>query len=235
MKVLIVGNSHTRMIRRALEIRQASGLSVADVDMEICWVKGGSESKHGDFTPGEILEKIAGLRETDLLVLTLLGTAHHIIGVLEHDIPFALLETTDGAVTPPAGAQIIPMRSMQAYFESVVQREGLVHQFRRAARCPVFHFSPGPPGRKDPSHRAAVRKQPERTYGSRHNLLALWKLEVTVVQTLMNNLHIGVIETPEGVLTSEGLLEDRFCANDLTHASAAYGELILQKIENLFV
>lgn len=238
-RILVIGNSHTRMLKRALP-QHLSAASNSKVDYDICWLKAAG-STFGDTSKEEALAKIAQLDEGDLLVLTFLGTIHNVIGLLEHDVPFSLLETVDGPVHPPPDREIIPLSTMRSMLNQKIRSEDLVASFSRAARCPTVHLMPPPPKehikkRLRPSSQEpdeGVLPEEEIQFAPPQCRLALWKLEASLVGQYLAELPVQHLQYPPGTVDAKGYLAEAYQAPDVTHANSNYGRLVLEQVNGL--
>lgn len=233
-KILIIGYSHTRMIWQAATKLLRQGRTDME-NVEICWISH-KEGDKGDTTMEAALEKAAALGPQDLLVLSVHGAYHHIIGVLNHDIPFSLIETVDGPVPVSEGTTIIPYALMRRVFDHWVKVDTMVDDFVARAACQVVHFCPPPPKDNLVPHPSGIyrgRSYAEQGYAPKPSRLALWKLEVDVATRHLAQSGVTDLGTPAAALTDEGYLADDYLAPDMTHANAAYGRLLLDQIADL--
>ncbi len=231
---MIVGNSHTRMIKAALATRAGPGMPAGDV--EVCWLNLGAKSHFGDTSREDAMTKVRSLEVSDLLVMSLIGTLHNLIGLFEHESPFSLAMTTNDPPETSAGRQIIPRNVMSEVFKDYAERTPVFKQLAGAARCLVVHFCPPPPkegfagsGKSRIVDGVAVQLE----YAPKYSRLALWKLEEQVVANYLSGLNVHHYPVPLIAATPEGFLSPAYHANDATHANAAFGELLLQDFERM--
>ena len=232
-RLLIIGNSHTRMISRALAARTNRGVPSAH-EIEVCWLTTPGKSTFGDTSREEAQAKVERLGPDDLLVVTWLGTAHNVAGLLEHEIPFSLAETVDGPVDAPPDAQIIPLSLMRAMLDEWIRRDDVVSRYSAVAPCTIVHMMAPPPKEK-----VQPRQKPDQPEEAREDMrfaapqsrLALWKLEAALIRRYVTGLGVRHYESPAGARDTRGFLAESFQAPDVTHANAAYGELCLQEFE----
>lgn len=230
-KILIVGNSHTRMIARALDARRRNGVA-DEFDIEICWLTTPGKSAFGDTSREDALAKVRALGPTDLLVVTWLGTAHNILGLLEHEIPFSLGVTVDGPVAVPPGVEIIPFNLMREMLDNWIRGDEVVRCYSEVAMSSIVHLMAPPPKERivipDRKPGGQPPEAPAPRFASAPGRLALWKLESVLVRRYVMELGVQYLEAPEGTRDASGFLLPEFQAADATHANAAYGECCLK-------
>ena len=232
-RILILGNSHTRMMARALAARQQNG-AASEFDIEICWLTTPGRSAFGDTSREDALAKVQALTERDLLAMTWLGTAHNVAGLLEHEVPFSLAETVDGPVEAPAGAEIVPLSLMRAMLDNWIRSEDVVTRYGASAPCTAVHIM-APPPKKQVKPRARTdedsKGRDEMRFAAPQSRLAFWKLEAALVRRYVTGLGVRAYDYPPGVLAADGFLLDEYHAPDATHANTPYGELCLAALE----
>ncbi len=232
---MITGNSHTQIIKEALQVRAGSRKPVED-EIEVCWVSLGGKANHGDTSLDETMGKVQNLGYLDLLVVSLIGTLHNMIGLFEHEIPFALADGANSAKETPSGTQFIPHGVMRDVIKDYCEGFRVLRQMVDAAPCLVVHFIPPPPKEafaKDSKSRIVDGVQVQLEYAPKHSRLALWKLEEQVVANYLSGLKVYHYSVPLHASTPEGFLLPTYHANDATHANAAFGELLLQDFERM--
>ena len=234
-KILVVGNSHTQIIKEAIAIRASAGMPVAD-DVEVCWLNLGHKSNFGDTPREDAIAKVRSLRSSDLLVMSLIGTLHNSIGLFDHEIPFSLALSIYDPLETSLGRQIIPRNVMSDVFKDYVERVPVFEQLAEAARCLVVHFIPPPPKEgfaESGKTRIVDEVQVQLEYAPKHSRLALWKLEESVVANYLSKLTVYHYAVPLNAATPEGFLLPAYHSSDATHANAQFGELLLRDFERM--
>ena len=232
-KILVAGNSHTQIIKDAVTIRAGSGKPFGD-DIEVCWVILGGKGDFGDTAREDAIAKIQGLRQSDLLVLSALGTLHNLIGLFNHDRPFQLVETANGSVKHQTGIEVIPMNVLRDLFREHVENNPFFMQMVDMAPCRVAHIFPPPPkesfaksGKTRIIEGVTVRLE----YAPKDHRLALWKLEEKLAADYLTRQKVIHYSVPIRACTPEGFLAPAYHAKDATHANHAFGELLLLDLE----
>ena len=234
-RLLIVGNSHTQIIKEAIAIRTGSGRPVKD-DVEVCWVNLGGKGNFGDTSCEEAMAKVQRLGSSDLLVTSLIGTLHNIIGLFNHESPFSLAAGGDRQAATPLKAQVIPRQVMRDVFTEHVEGNEFFQQLAEAARCLVVHFIPPPPKEgfaESGKTRIVDKVRVQLEYAPKHSRLALWKLEESVVANYLSKLTVYHYAVPLNAATPEGFLLPAYHSSDATHANAQFGELLLRDFERM--
>ena len=233
-KILIVGNSHTQMIRDAIAVREGEGKPTGDI--EVCWLLSRGKGDFGDTSREDAVAKITSLGASDLLVTSLIGTLHNIIGLFNHESPFLLAADSDRHAEKSTTAQVIPRQVMRDVFTEHVEGNEFFEQMVDAARCLVVHFIPPPPKEgfaKGSKTRIVDGVQVHLEYAPKHSRMALWKLEESVVAGYLERLKVYHYAVPLNAATPEGFLLPAYHSSDATHANAAFGELLLRDFERM--
>ena len=233
-KILIIGNSHTRMIKEAIAARAAEGRPTGDI--EVCWLLSRGKGDFGDTPREEAMRKIRSLGSSDLLVTSLAGTLHNIIGLFNHENPFALVADGVSQSETSLRPQVIPQQVMREVIAEHVEGNEFFQQMVDAAPCLVVHFIPPPPKEgfaRGGKSRIVDGVQVQLEYAPKRSRLALWKLEEQVVANYLSGLKVYHYAVPLNAATPEGFLLPAYHANDATHANAAFGELLLQDFERM--
>lgn len=223
-RLIVLGNSHSEALPRD---------PLDGFDLTIHWLMVKNASRFGTLTMPEAAALAASLTERDALILMHLGSLHNIIGLLNHETPYAFLQE-QGKSTGVEGAQIIPVSTLQATFAAVIARDAVVAAMKTATRARVFHIMPPPP------KQAITRDYSSKVYHGNSvaelgfsppaHRLGLWRLEDALVSDYVEKLGITHVTPPENTLTAEGYLAPIFCADDATHANRAYGKALMDHL-----
>ena len=222
------------MIKDAIAVRAGEGKPTRDI--EVCWLMSRGKGEFGDTSREDAMAKIRSLGTSDLLVTSLIGTLHNIIGLFNHEHPFVLAANANGAIEASPDTQIIPQNVMRDVFREHVEGSQFFQQMVEAARCLVVHFIPPPPKEafaKGGKSRIVDGVAVQLEYAPRYSRLALWKLEEQLVANYLSGLKVYHYSVPLHASTPEGFLASAYHANDATHANAAFGELLLQDFERM--
>ena len=233
-RLLIVGNSHTQMISKALVSR--SRASALPVDIEVCWLLSKGKGNFGDTSREDAQAKIAALKASDLLAVSFLGTLHNLIGLFEHPSPYAILDSQNDSGAIPPNAEIIPHKVMIDLFDQFTEDDLQVRKFAGIATCPVVHFFPPPPKEryaKPRKFKVIDGKTVEFRFASALARLNLWKLETLAVERYLQRAGVVHYLCPRGSADEQGYLRPEYYASDATHANAAYGELLIEDFERM--
>lgn len=225
-KLLILGNSHTEMLRAAM---------VGDHATEVVWLKAKDDARFGDVGMAEAVEKVRALQETDCLAILHLGTLHNIIGLLNHDVPFTLVTAGDGAAADRGEAEMIPLAVMRAYFDQAFSGDRVVPALVRAARCRIVHPMTPPPKEAPTAPRSATKAYRGRSiaevgFSPPARRLALWRVEREAMTAHLAALGVAFLDPPAEAVTAEGFLKPECCAEDVTHANRVYGRMLLDQL-----
>jgi hypothetical protein len=137
--------------------------------------------------------------------------------------------------------RMIPRDMLRALFEERLadddRYEGIVRD--RFPRARLVHLCAPPPVRalRPPRPGAALSLERRRQLalmavgGAPADLrLAVWEVQREVLAAAAARRGAAVLDPPPAALTPEGLLADAYWDDDPTHANAAYGRLVLDRI-----
>lgn len=219
VEVLILGESHTTAISRAIADRIQDKFVCIDVR------KGAGTSKVNE-------ELFANIKPSKL-ILAFGGTEHNIIGMIESDPPFDLLWPPYDEIAPER--MLIPASALEDMvrhrLESSVQRALMV---RSMFNCPAFAIAPPPPfsaideKTKLPS---AFTDLLEAGISPARIRRKLYSLQCHVMRETYAEHGIPFIFAPSAATDDEGFLLRRLWNRDPTHGNPHYGALMLDQIE----
>ena len=223
-QLVVLGNSHTEALPRD---------SLDGFQLVIHWLKVKEAARWGTLTMPEASALAASLAEEDALVLMYLGSLHNIIGLINHEIPYAFLQA-DGISSRSNGAQIIPVSTLRAFFAESLARDKVVARMKRATKARVFHVMPPPPKQiMQVDYSGKIYRGgsiSDQGFAPASHRLALWRLEEALVREYVEGLGITHVVRPEHTTTSEGYLAAPYCAKDATHANKAYGKALMDRL-----
>jgi hypothetical protein len=223
-KILVLGNSHTDAIKRAV---------VAEDDISVHWIKA-PKSVHGDTDMDTAYQKIAALTPDDCLVVLHFGAMHNVIGLLNHEQPFTLVDGT----AETTQSTMIPRAVMKAMMVSHISRKNMVSALVEKAPCPPFHLVSPPPHEiltmpKDSGKSYNGHSIQEMGFTPAAQRLAMWRLEEETIAQYLKTIGVTHIGAVPGTQTEAGYLHPDYCAVDNTHANAAYGARIIDHLRSL--
>lgn len=221
-RILVLGDSHTGALKEAGPLGAGA---------EILWVNAKPGRVSGDIDVAEALARSAELGPEDCLVLMRLGTLHNIIGLLNHDTAFALVDALD----PDETVEVIPEAIMREYIAEHAASDQFLNKMKARARCRVGHIMPPAPKKTlDSTSRAFGAYRGQRIadvgFSPAPRRLALWRLEKSVLDAFLPTIGIVPIAPPPETLTGEGYLDPAYAAPDATHANSAYGARLMARI-----
>jgi hypothetical protein len=235
-KVLVVGDSHTYALAKAQEARAGRQPKSDDVQFDInCLAKRKGTISRGDLEVADALERAARLQPDDVMVISIAGTLHNVLGLLEHDKPFDVFTRGDESMTLAEGRVVVPENALWDMLKGAMVNKKIV-ALRNKARCHVCHLATPPP-KEDGGFIMALTARYRDRLVAEAGLnpaairLKLWKLEMRVLAHLCAGWTMHLMLPPVEAQTPEGFLKPEYYANDATHANAAYGELVLRQLE----
>lgn len=239
-KIIIFGDSHTDAFKRVIKlVREPMGEQFSVQAFRYAQPKNGKII--GDLTQEEINVMLGSLREDDLIISTIGGNQHQVIGLVQHPIPFDIFEKEQKELLSDH-MTLIPHAQMHEVFERGLRgRDGSrMEELKKYAPCPIVHLAPPPP-KEDAEH---ILKRHETAFSqadilnkgvSPANLrLKIWKLQIEALRKMTQNFGIHFLLPPVETLTEQGFLAPQFYAEDATHANMEYAKLVLKQIEMEF-
>jgi hypothetical protein len=250
LRLLCVGQSHFGCVRTAAQERQAE-LARQGVELRVIVMNRPEYEPHFD-------EGLAGQREpllnpllqaqigeglawADTVVQSIGGTAHWLLGLLEHPQPFDFeLGTEYGnefaqALLP--GREPVPAALIRATLahSSLYNHQRILRRFlaERLPRPLAQIESPPPPFDAQHIHRypgyyhALIGERGVAPAALRHKL---WRLHSRMVAEECEALGIDFLPVPKAVKTADGYLVPEALAPDPTHANAWYGRRLIEQI-----
>lgn len=174
----------------------------------------------------------------DVILLSMAGNAHNIVGMFDHPQPYALGHPAKGRVPAGDDRTFIPLDVVDAWFdrylESVFERANEFH-----AHYPdlPFVYLSAPPPIGDKTH---IRTYPKAFAEKLHMpfsppelRIALYEVQCRAYQRQAERHGARFLPAPTEACTPEGFLDLAFANNDPTHGNAAYGRLVLDQISSL--
>lgn len=236
-KIFVIGDSHTRVLGKATELRPQAPETSSDCAFDIHWLltqKG--DKARGDMPLEDAVAIAKALGPDDIIAISLAGTLHNIFGLLRHDPPFDFYTADDEGVEP--GTQVIPFHAVRDLLYDSARNNRNITAITKAANCRVFHLpTPAPKEDNEFIQEKTVRYRDRFVLDAGINSpairLKLWKLEMEVVEDLCRKWGISFIPAPLGSQTDAGFLRKDYYGGDATHANEAYGELVLRQLEKI--
>lgn len=235
--ILVYGHSHTNAVREAVLKRQRKGRPVPITLFRFAKEKNGRTI--GDISFENFLERISSLRPDDVVVSMIGGNQHALISTMQHPRPFDFF-TPDAGAEQTEKVEIIPYRAiLGASGNTILKGSGRqLEQMQKATKARLVHVLPPPP-KFDNAHIArrtkifAERGMAGSAISPPALRLKFWQLQARVLQKWCGKRGIEVIMPPAKAI-SDGFLRPEYWANDITHANARYGELVLRLVERKF-
>jgi hypothetical protein len=240
-KVFIFGDSHTVAIADAVARRTAAGRG----KLEFVVGRFAREKPNGTKIRGVTLDEAVATLKTagpkDILVAVVGGNQYNSLGLLEHPEPYDFMVTPADAKTLTPQARIIPVRQVEAAFETFLSGwvATTVATLRGAFKGKAYYLETPPP-KADADYIRANAEAYFRTDGVVALNVSpapfrrrLWQVQSRMTERLCESLDLGFVRAPRGGFDAEGYMARECYGGDATHASAAYGELVLRDLEAL--
>lgn len=218
--ILVLGESHSTAISRAIEI----GSDVPFVSID---VRTGSDKLKINFD-------LFNFYKPDNLVLAFGGTEHNIIGMIEGDPKFDF-------VWPPfddfdTDRMFVPASAIEEVFYLRLQSGlGRALKAREQFDCPVYALAPPPPflaideQTTLPKAFAALLEAGIAPAPIRRKMYAV---QCAVMKSLYEQHDIPLINAPRKACDEDGFLTRRYWGRDPTHGNKHYGLLLIQHLSH---
>jgi hypothetical protein len=234
-QIFVIGDSHTRALKTAVPSFDRSDMKV---DFHIHWrmsIKNGVT--RGDIELSEAKKSISKLQVNDMLVISILGTMHNILGLIKHSQPFYTIDSKlDKSISD--GYELIPAKCMQDFFYNQWEKSNILSDLKSLSIAPVYHLMPPPPKEniefiksKTSNYRGSVID--ENNLNKSDFRLALWQLEMYALEKFLCDMGVKMLMPPNQSLSEHGYLKEQYFANDATHANAEYGLLVLNQLADM--
>ena len=234
--IFIFGDSHTSALSKASKNMENIN---QNIEFDINWILSEKPNRvvRGNLRLNDALEKVTSLKNNDVVIISLLGTTHNIVGLLQHEEPYSIFNDNKFSELISLNGQLhlIPSNVMFDFFYEHQKRNKSILKIKEKSAIKVFHLMTPPP-KKDQDflqnrikrYRGRIAKEVGITPPNiRRNL---WYLEMQALSLFCSDHNISLIPPPEETISSDGFLKKKYYANDATHANADYGELVLQQL-----
>ncbi len=223
--ILVIGMSHIECLRQAMTDEEKRRYHFVNLNRSRIYRLG---------RPKAVLFRYLALSRPKLVVLSIDGNAHNIVGLIENPVTFAVGSADNGLVPDGGKRRFIPRDMMRLHLETAHERttftlNQLASHFRGTAK---YHILAPPPT----ANRQRITKQPGVFQSKIHLGLApdrlrmdIYRLQCDIYADICGKLDIALLEPPEAALDRRGLLARGFIGN-ATHGNRAYGRLVLDQI-----
>ena len=198
MRTVLIGESHSAAFRRLgndsfqafMLSKQKNGRTIGDVALDT------------------LPTVIGSLTESDLVASAVGGNQYAILGTIQHERPFDVME---GAEAVQPGCELIPVRVMESVFEERLKEkeEAKIRAIKDATKARVVHLSPPPPKEDNDfilkHHETLFAKEGIAVAGvsSPELRLKLWKIQDRMIRRMCDQIGVAFIPPPtEAVMPS---------------------------------
>jgi hypothetical protein len=233
--VLALGNSHIGALQIALAGRQTQSMK-SDHNFDVRRIYSPNESDpEGGVSMADALNLAERLGPADLVALSVAGTCHNIMGLLQHDTPFDLL-----APDMASEATLVPFHVMYDQMLDHSRARRNILRFKQLTRARVCHLATPPPKEDEDYIRAKMMRYrgialANAVLNPAPARLRLWQIEMDALRQACTEWGVDFVPAPGEARTSKGYLKPEFYGTDATHANAAYGALVLDQLGSLVV
>lgn len=216
--VLILGESHSTAISRAIEITDNEALKSVDVRID-------SDSTKVNFD-------LFNFYRPDKIVLAFGGTEHNIIGLIEGEPKFDFLSPSfddfdmDRTLVPAAAIEEMLLWRMNSGLTRALR-------VRETFDCPAYALAPPPPFLSIDSKTvlpSAYLALVEAGITPAQIRRKLYVMQCTLMKSLYEEHGIAFIEAPRKACDKDGFLLRKFWSRDPSHGNQHYGRILIQHL-----
>jgi hypothetical protein len=232
-EAVIFGQSHINAIAAALARRPEPKAGTRVFRL-------GTNVDAGEITTREAVEIVRKLPPGASIFVSCLGTYHNVLGLLQSGEAFDFLISASDCVDKSHGTAI-PHRAIASAFETTFSSSNMVRRLKQAAASPLYLLGTPPPKQSNDfilqcfmrQKRPSYRGQSVAEVGieSPESRQKLWQLEAKLLKIWADSQGIGFIPVPTEAFDGDGFLARRYYSDDVTHANADYGELVIRQID----
>lgn len=169
----------------------------------------------------------------DIVVLSISGNEHHMLGLVESERPFDFLlsGTEEGKII--AGREFLPYDLVYKTLD-LQMNTALYEAFAGLFNCPVYQIEAPPPILDDAYIRdhagifsETIEQRGVNAASVRHKL---WRVGSTIARQRAIQSGFVYVENPPAALGPEGFLHFMAFNNDATHGNAWYGAHVINNL-----
>jgi hypothetical protein len=238
--IIILGDSHVAAPKLAMKYRKERLEDCTFEFFRLLRKKG--EKERGEVPLQEAISVVGQLESHDLVVSMVGGNQHAVYSTVQHEIPFDFHLPKQKSGVRSDSQEIIPFRMLKEVFQKGIS-EGhdgtVIASIRNATRARVIHMLPPPP-KRDNDHIAQYHESHFAKVGIGDRgvtppdlRLKFWKMQADILAEFCSEQSVELLWPLPETLDEDGFLLKEFYSSDATHANAAYGELMLQRFENI--
>jgi hypothetical protein len=233
--VLALGNSHISTLQTALADRRAQPMTY-DNCFDVRRIYSPKETElEGGISMAAALNLAERLGPADVVALSVAGTCHNIMGLLQHDTPFDLLAPDMASKTV-----LVPFHVMYEQMLDHSRARRNILRFKQVTQARVYHLATPPPKEDEDYIRAKMMRYrgialANAVLNPAPARLRLWQIEMDALSQACTEWGVDFAPVPEAARTSKGYLKPEFYGADATHANAAYGALVLDQLGSFVV
>ena len=234
-QIIVCGHSHAASILEATTLFKAQ--SKIEPEFAVCYAADWTEGPPGD---KEYWNFVADLSEGKHVVIVWNGNQHIANFLFQTDPPFTLM----GAQEELAEKEFLPIpRTMvKQFFEMFFLELDEIVPLMANAKSITLMSGPAPKPSTYIKHR--IKDEPflvnlakslqvdldSLEITSDRIRLELWKLMSDMLETRAKRLEARFLSAPDEAVDSCGMLLEKYSGQDVSHANAEYGALLMEKI-----
>ncbi|WP_146032589.1 hypothetical protein [Sphingobium sp. SA916] len=169
----------------------------------------------------------------DIVVLSISGNEHHMLGLVESERPFDFLLPEQEGSKIVAGRELIPYDLVYKTLD-LQMNTALYESFAGLFKCPVYQIEAPPPILDEAYIRdhagifsEMIEERGVNTASVRHKL---WRVGSDIARRRAIQAGFVYVENPPATLGPEGFLHFMAFNNDATHGNAWYGAHVINNL-----
>ncbi|MDO6536035.1 hypothetical protein [Alteromonas stellipolaris] len=235
-RILIIGDSHTHSLKRYFKV------DGQDQDIEVLTF---AKVKNDVLVGDELLEDVKKRLQTrsseyKAVVSFTGGNQHNSVSLIQHKKAFSIASIAGDNYVGEGSAKL-PREALKYVFNKGLRGgdfkklKGIID----SCDLPVYHVA-APPPKKSTAH---ILERPESDFVRRNIVdngvtdayvrLEVYKAQIEVTRQLCAEFGITFVELPGVVTDSDGFLDEKYYADDATHANKDFAEIMVANLKSL--
>lgn len=232
-QAIVLGHSHSNAFAEAKAERPERWPAISVHRLE------DKRAKEGALPIPEAVALLRDQPSSTHTFFAVMGAHHNLLGLLKSGEPFDVL--MGAGDTPDVEAKaLVPQRALRSAIGEQFEQSAKMRKLIGAGQGPVWLISTPPPKRSNDFVLERFLRQKKQVYRGKaveqfgierpETRLKLWLLEGQLMAQWAESLGAGFLTPPAEASDEHGFLAEQYYSEDVTHANAAYGALVLDQV-----
>ena len=227
--ITIIGMSHTNAIKKAVsELDTSIPFKVINLNLP--------EYKEKYMISGKASQSLAEFCEDSYVFSMVAGNHHNVLGLIEHPKKLDFYMPGDNELKK-SDRMILPYNMIYEHIsDSLTGALNNITRIKEMACCRITHIS-SPPPIYDETHlinNPGIFKEKLHLGITPPDIRKkLYDIHTIVFESYCSKNNIGILKPPSEALDEQGFLQEKYWANNPTHANEKYGKLVVDQILDL--